>query len=280
MKCISNIKSQIKNIQQERLSYVNNASFMISISINKDHVDYVIVEHNNDEPSDNIIHYSKDKARELITAAFHYSRDCKGLLEGIPYEVVGVYYPANSEEELPQTISPSEIEIKPGGGYYSNRLSKERIVDLLLFAPFTNRYEILKATMTIDSHCYVDIKRYRDFIYKYGKPEIDLYFNSGHSSFKNWANLNQESVLMMFGYTVSQESGLTHKQRISILRDIVDLELLSVSAIVRMLDFFVSTHSNEKDYIARIKWIEDRECIKDYKANPERFLIAAESYSI
>ena len=56
--------------------------------------------------------------------------------------------------------------------------------------------------------------------------------------------------------------------------ELVDLGIASVSDIVRHLNNCIRLHSTNKDRFAREKWNEDIEFISDYKADPERFLIA------
>lgn len=77
--------------------------------------------------------------------------------------------------------------------------------------------------------------------------------------------LAQESVLMQFGYSVSQTEGLSETRRQKILSVLVDNNILSKSEIISYLDFFISQRQNDKYAIAVSKWTNDRNYIREYK---------------
>ena len=79
--------------------------------------------------------------------------------------------------------------------------------------------------------------------------------------------LAQESVLMQYGYSVSQEEGLTSAARRKILALIVDHKILTRNEIIGYLDFFINQRKNQPRFEKAIdKWAQDREFISEYRA--------------
>lgn len=78
--------------------------------------------------------------------------------------------------------------------------------------------------------------------------------------------LSQESVLMQYGYTVSQEEGLTSARRRKILALMIDNGVLTRSDIISYLDFFINQRKNQHRFEKAIeKWESDREFVSEYK---------------
>ena len=95
--------------------------------------------------------------------------------------------------------------------------------------------------------------------------------NGIHNSVKDTA-LAQESVLMQFGYTVSQAENLPMIQRRAILAAIVDYHVLTKNEVISYLDYFIRYRKNQKNPdgslkfgIAIDKWKDDREFISKYE---------------
>ena len=71
---------------------------------------------------------------------------------------------------------------------------------------------------------------------------------------------------MQYGYSVSQEEGLTNAARRKILALIVDYKILTKNEIIGYLDFFISQRKNQSRYERAIdKWKQDREFISEYR---------------
>ena len=86
------------------------------------------------------------------------------------------------------------------------------------------------------------------------------------NSLFNGIKLAQESILMQFGYTVSQEEGLSSMQRQKILAVLIDNEILSKSEIISYLDFFICQRQYQSKYeMAISKWETDREFVEEYR---------------
>lgn len=166
--------------------------------------------------------------------------------------------------------------IKADGGYYTSTLDrKSELVDLLAYSPFLQRYELMHATYDkrLD-YCYADISIFRSFVRKYGNPRIMIDFGSSSYNRFSYYDLRSESVLMGYGYSVSEANGLSDRERREILAEIVDLEILTVHQIVGLLNFFSTLHSGTRYALSRSKWERDRTFIENYKVNPNRFMIA------
>lgn len=86
------------------------------------------------------------------------------------------------------------------------------------------------------------------------------------------SNLASESVLMQFGYNVSQKDDLPAEQRRRILAAIVDNGVLKRNEVVSYLDYFINQRKNQKNKDGSLrykdamdKWRSDRAWINQYK---------------
>lgn len=86
------------------------------------------------------------------------------------------------------------------------------------------------------------------------------------NSWINGIRLAQESILMQFGYTVSQEEGLSASRRQKILAVMIDNRVLSKSEIISYLDFFISQRQYQSKFeLAVSKWEMDRDFVEEYR---------------
>lgn len=261
------------------LSNVDSAIVFIAVTTEYGKREYLITtDESKKGTSKSVLCYEEPAARELLTAAFHAERDKKGSIGGKEYTVIRTQVKGQSPDKTLSRLLINEITIRNGGGYYSADSDlNEEMVHLLLYSPFKDRYEIINATYdNQNGKSYIDYKRFREFAYQFGIPDMKvnkLFFNNGEDN-GDWTDLNPESILRQFGYCVDRETNLTRHERRQVLYDLVDLEILTISQIVRYLDFFISTHRNDKFQDARNKWESDKQKISDYKFNRERFLIA------
>lgn len=86
------------------------------------------------------------------------------------------------------------------------------------------------------------------------------------SGYINGMKLAQQSLLMQYGYNVSQTEGLTATGRQKILAVIIDNKIMAKSEIISYLDFFISQRSSMSNMeIAISKWETDREFVENYK---------------
>lgn len=77
--------------------------------------------------------------------------------------------------------------------------------------------------------------------------------------------LAQESILMQYGYNVSQTEDLSALRRKKILALLVDNHILTRSDVISYLDFFISQRKHQSRFEKAIeKWEDDREFIENY----------------
>ena len=86
------------------------------------------------------------------------------------------------------------------------------------------------------------------------------------NSFNNDLNLAPESILMQYGYNVSQAEGLTATRRRAILALLIDKDICTRNQIISYLDSFVSLRRTQSRYALAIKkWESDCEFVSEYK---------------
>lgn len=271
---------QNQDQNQVELRKYNSSVVMIIVSFqNGVSQKYVIVNDSKEENREvNAFHYSSNEALELLSAAFAKQRNQKGILLGQEYDVKLIVYKAEKTSALPEKFLPTYLTIQSGGGLYDkSRAGHLEVVDMLVYSPFSQRYELIKATYDkCDEYCYMDISVYRRFVKDHGKPDLQLDFERyyGDRCFKDFDELKNQSILKVFGYSVKKGDNLSPQHRQRILAEIIDLELLTVKGVISLLDFFISTHNNDKYSDARRKWEADKKFVAEYKVNPQRFLIA------
>lgn len=225
----------------------------------------------------NVYLYSSLKGREILSAAFAYQRYNHGSIDGEEFTVVGTRIIDPDDNDILNLVNPRWLNLKKDHGLYNPKLNGGRyeIVDALLYSPFNDRYEIIKATLDKEDYeLYTDSILYRNFVNKYGNPRTELYPVSNGKGRIDFKNLNEESIIKTFGYDVSYNSNLSTEERRKILADIVDLEILSPGEVSKHLEFCCTMHSGDRFISARQKWESDKEFIENYKCNPQKFLIA------
>lgn len=82
----------------------------------------------------------------------------------------------------------------------------------------------------------------------------------------NGEKLAHESLLMQYGYSVSQINNLSEERRKKTLAVIIDNKILSKSEIISYLDFFINQRLSISNMETAItKWTEDRDFVQNYK---------------
>lgn len=82
----------------------------------------------------------------------------------------------------------------------------------------------------------------------------------------NGEKFAHESILMQYGYNVSQVNGLSSGSRRKILAAIIDNKVVSKSEIISYLDLFIKQRASMSNMqIALAKWKEDREFVTNYR---------------
>lgn len=264
-----------KEFQRQRkrniLDSIESSVVLISVIFHdKSAAEYIITTNKNTVPGENIIHYSSDMGRELLTAAYVPARKNRGSVNGKKYRVCSVFLKC----KMPETLIPSFITIKTDGGYSTSIKNRNsELIDLLLYSPYNDIYECVHATHNKEEDiCYMDISIYRSFIKKFGNPGLWLDFPMATSA--RIGELNEESILRGYGYSVAKNENLSSVERKELLAELVDLEILTVAKIAHHLDFCINLHTALQYTDAVSKWISDKTFIENYKVNPERFMLS------
>ncbi|MCD7944195.1 MAG: hypothetical protein LUH43_04825 [Clostridia bacterium] len=285
-------QSKLRALENERrskkLKSVESAALLISVCYKDaeetEMCEYIITNEKKMVPQkDGVFPYRSLEARELLTAAFHKSREEKnGKLNGREFNVIWTYPDDHHYGKLSDRVPFGVLQIGKNGGSYSSLKDGNscEIVDLLLYSPYEKIYKTISATFNKDEgYCYTDICRYRDFVRRYGNPGVIPNFDECTKDNSEWCRryfdeLDPESFLHSYGYNVSATSNISTKIRQDILAEIMDLELLPQNKIISFLDWLIGSRTQDKNEIARSKWIEDKSFVENYRLNPERFLIA------
>lgn len=102
----------------------------------------------------------------------------------------------------------------------------------------------------------------------------DEYYQNGNL---NSFNYSSESLLMINGYNVKANNGLTEAQRHAILKNIIENRILTPHRIVSYLDMFIAQKTHMPQYKEAVdKWKKDRNYVLNYK-NAEKRTVKIES---
>ena len=257
---------------QQRLAEYTSAMLMLIFYEKGIYCNYIIVNDSREADLDNkVLHYSNGKARTLLTIAFIPQSRIRYQAEWKDVKFHSVVYKKGNQLTAP--IIRKEIIIRKDGGFYEKHKSVSEVVNALLYSPYTGRLELIRTSYDkARNEYYIDPIHLRRFVDSYGNPGIPIRF-IGSSSGTGYYDLNDQSILNVYGYNVSQNDGLSASERQAILTELVDLGIITISDIIRYLDFFIGSHPGDQYYYARCKWEDDREFISNYKANPSRFII-------
>lgn len=229
---------------------------------------------------ENIYKYDSETGREYLSAGFAPARNGKGRIDGQEFRITETFRSLSGAYTGNQIgLKQRMITIERDGGNYTSVFHNHDCVlaDLLLYSPFTKRLEIMPSTYNKrKKYCFTDIRHFREFVQKFGKPDVLLDFDTygGSDRGMDWENLRAQSILNAYGYNVNKNEDLPTTYRHDLLAEVADLDILDIRSICDYLDFFISTHPQDKYEDARAKWAEDLDFIANYNYNPERFLIA------
>ena len=268
--------------------------FLENIIDTKDKLTYYIVSDPKDEnPKNAAYHYKSDLAKELFCSFRKTRSDMAIKHNGKRYLNTKRLY-AN-KKGVPEYIMPSHIVIREGSGYYSNTLPDFcKNIDVLLYFPYTDNYEPVRATYNSKADiCYMDLRLFARYIKNYGYPAVSYHFAYGnkwetesywdayYDEKFDWDNeagspyksrVRSKSILKQYGYNVSQEDELTNEERQELLGEIMDLNLLSKDEVLQILKSAVRMHSGSKYIDAQTKWNADIKFVKDYTVDSSRVL--------
>ena len=248
---------------------------IVPLSGGKEKSCYIVLEKNQADEKKMIFHYSEFEAREILTASCYPMRRKHGTLGGRLFKVIDSKC-LSKNQSLLDDLRPKKLIIGSTGGLFISEQEKRgEVVDMLVYGALTKRYEIMRATYCKNAdYAFVDVRLFREYIAKYGRPDIPFHLSSqtNLTSANFYDNLNSESILHIYGYNLSDGASETWRQ--NLLAELIDLELLSQKRIISYLETFINFHQDIKFIHAREEWNKDLKFVLNYKANPKRFLIA------
>lgn len=113
-----------------------------------------------------------------------------------------------------------------------------------------------------------EYEHYRD---QYGPILGNFSFPASAQGGSGSGALSKESPLMMCGYNVREDGGLTSRERQLILANIIDRRILSKPRIIEYLQFFISwREGNPSMRNACDKWRKDLDFVRAYKMDTQR----------
>ena len=136
--------------------------------------------------------------------------------------------------------------------------------------------QVIKINVNFCSSCnmyfinYSEYKHYRDL---HGTLLGNFLFknSNGRTIASSYAELAEESVLRICGYTVSQSENLKPYERRMILGNIMDRKILRKDEILGYLDFFINNSRNRSNMrVAVKKWSDDQEWVRNYNIDFQR----------
>lgn len=266
--------------RRNRFYEISSGVIMISVrfSLSEAFGTYIIVEKEEDaDKKEDILHFKSIEARELLTAAFYPERQLKGKYYNNTYTIYEVT-PRKDAARFMKLISPSQVQIRSKGGFQESILNRRyTLISLLLYSPFSQRFELMLATHDRDSDvCFTDISNFRYFVNHHGNPHLNLEFEPIRSSSSLFEHLNEESKLHGYGYNVSNSDNISAFYRQKLLAEVIDLFILSPYQIIKHLEFLIQTRKGPSLSVARSKWREDLLFVYSYIPNPDRFLVVSE----
>ena len=215
-------------IQQNKLACYSSSILMLVFEHKDKICRYVIVNKEKEaDPNNRILHYSSNKARTLLSMAL-FPQSRVYLDKGSHYKFRCIVEKTTGEAITPPIIQ-KDIIIRTGGGYHEKNKPAVEVVNALLYSPFSHKLELVRASFDREYHeYYMDPTIFRRFVDSFGNPGIPIRF-SGHSFGAGYENLNEESILKVYGYNVSQTEGLLTSERRAILTELVDLNIVTMS---------------------------------------------------
>lgn len=224
-----------------------------------------------------IYHYSNTTALKILTALVRPELNRVAVFPRSSFEVVepAKLHLGERDDINGLGVLTHEIEIRKNGGYayyFDRDEAGNDIYDVLLYSPYEKSLVVERVSYDAKAKSYyIDATRLRSFINKYGNPGVT--FRTGTYSNDPFESLGAESILHAFGYNVSQNHDLSDATRHAIMRDVVDLKLMTIKEIVRLLQYNINIRPQDRYSNARKLWESDIDYIQNYKANPNRFII-------
>jgi hypothetical protein len=127
----------------------------------------------------------------------------------------------------------------------------------------------IELTVNYCNNCrmlFIDEQSYQAYRKKYGVIIGNIKFKNMEKHFPKEDSLALESPLMLCGYNVRQQGGLTKEERRYVISRILDRGIMTKSVVIKYLSFFIKRNGKkENNSVAAKKWQEDLKFTLDYK---------------
>ncbi len=113
---------------------------------------------------------------------------------------------------------------------------------------------------------FIDEQSYQSYKKKYGVIIGNIEFKNMENHLRNQDSFELESPLMICGYNVRQQGGLTKEERQYVISRILERGIMTKSGVIKYLSFFIKRNGKkESNSIAVKKWQEDLKFTLNYK---------------
>ena len=126
--------------------------------------------------------------------------------------------------------------------------------------------------------CFIDYYDYKKYRETYGPLMGNISFSEEiFPKGKGFANLSDESILHLCGYTVKKQANLSENERHYILGNIMDHNILKKNEIMDYLKLFIKSRKNIPNMQDAVqKWEDDLDWVEYYRIDKQRKYIIKE----
>ena len=161
---------------------------------------------------------------------------------------------------------PSTLYVCRGGiPCQSNHHSTISVTAVLL----GKRDKNIELTVNYCNSCqmlFINEESFQSYKKKYGVIIGNIEFKNMEKHFQNRDSFALESPLMLCGYNVRQQGGLSKEERQYVISRILDRGIMTKSDVIKYLSFFIKRNGKkENNSIAAKKWQEDLNFTLNYK---------------
>ena len=218
--------------------------------------------------------YTDTEAREVLAACYVFDR-FRGLRIGRrQFELVNEWYASRSLRYSLGGLIPDDVLVVPDSIYLTHLIGYDEIL-ILVYSNFTDCFECIEAKIGEEGEVWISRSIYQGFKEKHKRitanvTEIEdeqISDKELKEIGKNvFHNLASESILMKHGYSVNAIENLSKTEREKVLAQILDEKIVTRKNLIARLEFYIRCHSDDRNMIARTKWAEDIDYVKQYRS--------------
>jgi len=261
------------NINSYRIStetrIPSSAVLLASIRVNGEHYDILIVSDDAQQCSDNGIYWKGRTLSKFVLDA-HFSGNNKFTLKETEYIIDSVkkyskYSAAQREWQKHNTPNSKELYVFKQKGIYDNSNEGYELVNAAMYFP----KKMQSITVPVyykesEAKYFMNEESFVPLIKANGWPNVNLHFSDDSHGGTCWtSSLNEQSKLKMLGYSVQQANGMTDGERQSLLRTIIESELMTDAEIANHLEMLLHLNAGKPNFAnACSYWRQDLEYVQ------------------